>query len=208
MPVELDRQFTIYEKNNINSGETEKEKDAESTIGSRVGICYNLLRSFLPTKENIFTKIQFEEHLHDKISKDPLCKDFVANSLKPFSKGVSYTYRQTIDKCETAKIVATYIAYGSTSTYAQNWNTLKESDPNQKNNEAENMSNQYVKDIIEKSEDINTECRKILTNGFFHVYGIQIGVLEKKMVEKINEIEKNMETFSIDKSIETKIKDL
>lgn len=70
------------------------------------------------------------------------------------------------------------------------------------------MSNQYTQDIIEKSEDINSECRKILTNGFFHVYGIQVDQLEKKMVEKINEIEKNMAKFNIDKTLDKSIIDL
>lgn len=120
MPEELDRRFTIYEKNSLNQETQQNEDNSQSSseVGSRVGICYNLLKSFLPEKDNIFTKIQFESHLHEKINKHELCKDVVSGTVKPFASDKNYIFRQNIDMCETAKIVATYIAYGSTSTYA------------------------------------------------------------------------------------------
>ena len=78
MPEELDRRFTIYEKRSI-SGDTPTEEksdddDMKTTIGSRVGICYNLLRSFLPKKDNEFTKALFEDHLFKNIEAHDLCK--------------------------------------------------------------------------------------------------------------------------------------
>lgn len=168
-------------------------------MGAAVGICYNILNQFLPARTTSSVRQAFESHLHKKISSNSICNTTLKDNSKvnivlnpsqvyPFQAGEDYTFRIKIDQCETALIVASFIAQTSNSAYAKNWNTVQ--DTNNKEEE------RYIKMIFDSSSLINAKCREILMVGFFHVYGMQTHELETKMVEQVGLIEKAMISFS------------